>query len=365
MLLDSPMGRAAFFSLLILLAQILSAACAPARAVERPPQFVEIAFDNCTELERWKELSDFAAAMNKDGDQLHFTFFVSGVNFIVDANRNLYQAPGHTRGTSSIGFGGTADEVRQRVEYINAAYLSGHEIGSHAVGHFSGRGWSAADWTRELHAFRDILANVGPNNGLGSDVKFVFPESQVTGFRAPYLDFSSGLYTALKDTGFRYDTSSDSQPDAWPDKVDGLWRFNLADIKLTRTKKRLLSMDYNFFVAQSHAVVVPSRHEFFKQQMLDTYLDYFKANYTGDRAPLHIGHHFFDYQDGAYREALEEFAQTVCGLPEVRCTTYSVLADFLERQDPATLAAYRNADFPHAADPFAVADNWKLRGRLE
>ena len=112
MLLDSPMGRAAFFSLLILLAQILSAACAPARAVERPPQFVEIAFDNCTELERWKELSDFAAAMNKDGDQLHFTFFVSGVNFIADANRNLYQAPGHSRGTSNIGFGGTADEVR-------------------------------------------------------------------------------------------------------------------------------------------------------------------------------------------------------------------------------------------------------------
>jgi peptidoglycan/xylan/chitin deacetylase (PgdA/CDA1 family) len=105
---------------------------------------------------------------------------------------------------------------------MNAAYLSGHEIGSHAVGHFSGRGWSAADWTRELHAFRDILANVGPNNGLGSDVKFVFAESQVTGFRAPYLDFSSGLYTALKDTGFRYDTSSDSEPNAWPGKVDGL-----------------------------------------------------------------------------------------------------------------------------------------------
>jgi peptidoglycan/xylan/chitin deacetylase (PgdA/CDA1 family) len=168
------------------------------RAGERPPQFVEIAFDNCTELERWKELYDFAAEMNKDGDRLHFTFFVSGVNFIADANRNRYQAPGHPRGISNIGFGGTADEVRQRVEYMNAAYLSGHEIGSHAVGHFSGRGWFAADWTRELHAFRDILANVGPNNGLGSDVKFVFAESQVTGFRAPYLDFSSGLYTALK-----------------------------------------------------------------------------------------------------------------------------------------------------------------------
>ena len=353
------MGRA------VLTLLILLAASVPARAVERPPQFVEIAFDNCTELERWKELSDFAAAMNRDGDRLHFTFFVSGINFIADANRNLYQAPGRARGASNIGFGGSADEVRQRVDYINAAYQSGHEIGSHAVGHFSGRGWSSGDWAHELHSFRDILANVGPNNGLGSDVKLVFPQTQVTGFRAPYLDFSSGLYTALQDGGFRYDTSSDSQPNAWPEKTGGLWRFNLADIELYHTKRRLLSMDYNFFITQSHGSVVPSRHEFFKQQMLDTYLDYFKANYTGNRAPLHIGHHFFDYQSGAYREALLEFAQTVCGLPEVRCATYSTLANFLEQQDPQTLAAYRNGDFPHAVDPFAVAANWHLRGSVQ
>ena len=43
--------------------------------------------------------------------------------------------------------------------------------------------------------------------------------------------------------------------------------------------------------------------------MLDTYLDYFNANYTGNRAPLHIGHHFTDYQRGAYREALKTFAR--------------------------------------------------------
>jgi peptidoglycan/xylan/chitin deacetylase (PgdA/CDA1 family) len=363
MLLDSPMGRGIFTALILFAASALFAA--PVRAVERPPQFVEIAFDNCTELERWKELTAFAAEMNKDGDRLHFTFFVSGVNFIADSNRNLYEAPGQPRGASRIGFGGSADDVRQRVDYINALYRGGHEIGSHAVGHFSGRGWSAGDWARELHSFRDILANVGPNNGLGGDVKFAFPSSEVAGFRAPYLDHSPGLYTALRDNGFRYDTSSDSNEDAWPDKVNGLWRFNLADIELHASGKRLLSMDYNFFVAQSHATVVPSRHEFFKEQMLQTYLDYFKANYTGDRAPLHIGHHFFDYQAGAYREALEEFAQTVCGLPEVRCATYSALADFLERQDPATLAAYRSGDFPHAADPFAVASLWTLRGSLD
>ena len=31
-----------------------------AHAADRPPQFIAIAFDNCTELERWQELSDLA-----------------------------------------------------------------------------------------------------------------------------------------------------------------------------------------------------------------------------------------------------------------------------------------------------------------
>ena len=56
-----------------------------AHAIERPPQFIAIAFDNCTELERWQELSDFAGELNKDGERIHFTFFVSGINYL--ANR--------------------------------------------------------------------------------------------------------------------------------------------------------------------------------------------------------------------------------------------------------------------------------------
>ena len=325
--------------------------CAPARAVERPPQFVVMAFDNCTELERWQELTEFAANMNRSGERLHFTFFVSGINFIADANNNIYEAPGERRGASRIGFGGLAADVERRVEYVNDLYRNGHEIGSHAVGHFSGSGWSVADWAKEFRSFRDVLANVAANNGLGSEVKFAFPFSEVIGFRAPYLSTSPGLYTVLKDNGFRYDTSGDSEPDAWPDKVGGIWRFNLAQLKLHDAGKSTLSMDYNFFVTQSHAVVEPRRREFFREQVLQTYLDYFKSNYTGNRAPLHIGHHFFDYQDGAYKEALKSFARTVCGLPEVRCTTYAELADFMDQQSPATLEAYRKGDFPRAAEP--------------
>ncbi len=110
-------------------------------------------------------------------------------------------------------------------------------------------------------------------------------------------------------------------------------------------------MDYNFFAAQSRAVVDPARREAFSEEMLQTYMAYFNANYAGNRAPLNIGHHFFDYQDGAYREALETFARTVCALLEVRCTTYSKLADFMDRLDAPTLEAYRNGDFPHAVAP--------------
>ena len=73
--------------------------------------------------------------------------------------------------------------------------------------------------------------------------------------------------------------------------------------------------------------------------------------YTGNRAPLHIGHHFMNYGGGAYNEALKAFASAVCGLPEVRCVTYAQLADFMDQQNAETLAAYRKGDFARAATP--------------
>jgi hypothetical protein len=106
--------------------------------VDRPPQFIVMAFDNCTELERWQELTDFAAEMNRDGDRVHFTFFVSGINFIADGKRNIYEGPHQRRGYSRISFGGSPEQVRRRVDYVNDLYRNGHEIASHAVGHFNG-----------------------------------------------------------------------------------------------------------------------------------------------------------------------------------------------------------------------------------
>ena len=317
--------------------------------VERPPQFVMLAFDNCTELDRWRDLADFAAEMNRGRERLHFTFFVSGINFIEDADRGVYQGPGQRRGYSRINFGGSPDDVRERIDYINVLAAHGHEIASHAVGHFNGGGWSAAQWEQEFQSYRGILANA-----LSLPVRAaaaVLDVPAVVGFRAPYLATSPGLYEALRRDGFRYDTSGIGLPDQWPQKVDGLWRFNLASLRIDGLGRRTLSMDYNFFVAQSHARVDIRRADTFKQQMLATYLDYFRANYAGNRAPVQIGHHFEAYQGGVYNEVLKEFARQVCGLPEVRCAAYSELADFMDRQSPDMAAAFQRGDFPHAVVP--------------
>ena len=324
---------------------------APAHAVDRPPQYIAIAFDNCTELERWQELSDFATELNKGGDKIHFTFFVSGINYLANDKRNLYEAPHQRRGASNINFGGSAEEVERRITFINDFHARGHEIASHAVGHFDGRTWSTADWQKEFASYADFVDNAGRNNGLPESVKLAFLASAVTGFRAPYLSTSPGLYPALRERGFRYDTSSTSEASFWPEKKDGLWRFNLADLKLHRSKRHTLSMDYNFFIVQAFGLDNSSTRTQHRDEMLETYIDYFKANYSGNRAPIDIGHHFFNYHGGAYNEALKAFARAVCGLPEVRCTTYAGLADFMDKLDPAMLEAYRKGDFEHRPAP--------------
>jgi hypothetical protein len=328
---------------------VVSAQAAP--PVERPPQFVAIAFDNCTELERWQDWSDFAAELNRHGERVRFTFFVSGINFLSNAKKHLYQGPNQSRGASRINFGGSAEDVRRRVAFMNALHRDGHEMASHAVGHFDGRSWGAAAWTSEFNSFDALLGGVAQNNDLSPDEGFAFTTKDIVGFRAPYLAHSPSLYTTLADRGFRYDTSGTMPAQTWPEKRDGIWRFNLAEIRLAGSGRATLSMDYNFLVAQSGAAPIASRREQFRQQMLDSYLNYFRANYSGNRAPIHIGHHFSDYQNGAYREALKSFARMVCGLPEVRCVTYRTLADYMDTLKPDMLAAYRKGDFPRASAP--------------
>ena len=324
-------------------------ACA---SIERPPQFVLMAFDNCTELDRWENLTKFVSDMKTKNISVQFTFFVSAINFLADKNRDVYTGPHHARGKSNIDFGGSPADIGRRVAFVNGLHAAGSEIASHNVGHFDGgqERWSAVDWRKESESYKALFLNVGGNNQL-SDAKFDFSFDSVVGFRAPYLSTNSASYSTLSENKFRYDTSSDSGPTVWPAKKDGIWRFNLADLKIAGSGRRTLSMDFNFYATQSHAREDPKNYILYRQQMLDTYLEYFQRNYTGNRAPLHIGHHFAPYQGGMYHQALQAFAELVCGLPEVKCVTYTQLADFMDTLDQSTLEAYQRGDFPRAPDP--------------
>lgn len=309
------------------------------QAVDRPPQFVILAFDGSKNNSMWKETREFA---REEG--IRFTYFINSVYFLSKGRTHEYQPPAGMRaGRSAIGFGGSAADVELRIKNVNEASREDHEIACHAAGHFDGSRWSRMDWTQEFAEFFRTLFEL--NTGWEVVAK------NIIGFRAPQLGTSPGMWTALKEQDFLYDTSDTGGPTLWPRKTtQGYWEFPLASIGIAGTAKKTLAMDYNFYVSQSpivngSPVDQPENAAKFSSQMLNSYLNYFRKNYDGNRAPINIGHHFSKWNGGAYWTAMKDFSRAVCHLPEVRCVPYEELMEFMDRLDAETLAAYREGRF--------------------
>lgn len=291
---------------------------------DRPPQFVILAFDGSLNLDFWKESRQFAREAG-----VKFTYFISGTYFLNDSKKSLYAGPHHSAGKSDIGFGGPSENVKTRLEHLRLAKSEGHEMASHANGHFNGTAWTESDWDQEFEAFNKLIFEAGPNNGFAQpSLGFSIPD--VVGFRAPLLGQGAPLYATLRSHGFVYDTSKTNATNYWPEKVNGVWNFPLAQIRVVGSGKKTLSMDYNFYYTHSQGVSKPANKDLYKKEMLDTYMAYFQGNYFGNRAPLHIGHHFSKWNGGAYWEAMQAFAKRVCSQPEVKCVTYKELLAFTE-----------------------------------
>lgn len=316
----------------------------------RPPQYVLLGFDGSKSLPFWEESRAFA----RDND-IKFTYFISGVYFLRSGTKSAYDPPNHAVGASAIGFGVSDDDIAARLEQVEAAHQEGHEIASHACGHFDGSGWSHDDWVSEHQSFDKLVFEAGANNAFEAPA-LSFEPRDVIGFRAPQLGRSSGLYTALAEHGLAYDTSRVNRMSYWPQKLNGVWDFPLAALEIAGSGKKTLSMDYNFYVAQSGGSSDPANKETYRQQMLDTYMAYFEHNYFGNRAPVDIGHHFSKWNGGAYWEAMKDFALKVCGLPEVKCVTYRDLVTFLE-ENTDKLEAYAAGSFNPMPRPPSAGDN--------
>ncbi|HEY6630667.1 MAG TPA: polysaccharide deacetylase [Rhizobiaceae bacterium] len=295
-----------------------------------PPQYVIISFDGAHDLAQWQRSRALAARTGA-----RFTYFLSCVFLLSKEVRGEYKAPGKKAGRSEVGFAQTKAEVAQRLGEIRLAAAEGHEIANHACGHFDGKQWSKADWLKEFASFRRILADAYEINGIEgepADWK-AFAATAVSGFRAPNLSTSAALYEALETAGFRYDASSVSRGPVVPHAEGGVWRFSLPQIPEGPSARRVIAMDYNLFVRHSGGFDRPDEAAAFQARSYEAFKAAFDAQYLGERAPLQLGFHFTLMNDGAYWKALEQFAQEVCPMADVVCTSY---ADYLNgAQAPA------------------------------
>ena len=320
---------------------------AGAQTIPRPPQFVLLGYDGSKDNSMWERTRKFA---RETGAKL--TYFVSGVYFLTEANKMQYHPPaGKSAGHSDIGFGGSQADLEQRLKEVMQAKQEGNEMASHVNGHFDGSQWSYADWAQEFSEFDRLMLNVHQNNHLdaaGSQAWQEALKNSMIGFRAPLLGTSSGMYQVLQEKKYSYDTSQTSAPSDWPRKSKyGYWDFPLATLIIAGTAKHTLSMDYNFYYADSAGQpdADPAHIKLFEDRMYQTYINYFTKNYSGNRAPVHIGHHFSMWNGGAYLRAFEHFGRTVCGLAEVKCVAYEELTQFMNQQNSATLSQWQAGQF--------------------
>ncbi|WP_370577036.1 polysaccharide deacetylase [Shinella sp. PSBB067] len=327
--------------LLLPLALALAAGTASAKddAVEpaRRKQLVIVSFDGAHDNQLWEKSRAMARRTGA-----HFTYFLSCTFLFPKAERAKYQAPHEKRGRSNVGFAQDRDETILRLGEIWLAKLEGHDIGSHACGHFDGGKWSAGDWKAEFAFFRDALENAWQNAGVGerepADWKR-FAREDIKGFRAPYLSAGSGLIKALEANGFTYDASLVTKGPAMPVASGDIARFGLPLIPEGAAQRPVIAMDYNLYVRHSKGKEAPEKSAAFEESTLKAYRDAFTKQYDGERIPLQLGFHFVEMNAGAYWRALDRFLTETCGKADVACVSYAGALDILAREKKAAGAA--------------------------
>jgi hypothetical protein len=305
-----------------------------AEAAAPKTQYIIISFDGAGPAGQWERSRALA---RKTGAK--FTYFLSCVYLVREADRKIYKAPGHKAGKSNIGFAHSAEDIGTRLGEIWAARGEGHDIASHACGHFDGKDWTGADWESEFDQFSALLASAYTRNEVEGEPAGWrdFAERGIKGFRAPYLSTGEGLYEALAAKGFAYDASGVSRGPAAAGLEGGVARFALPQIPEGPNARRVIAMDYNLFVRHSGGFEKVDTDAVFETRTYDAFKAAFEAQYRGERIPLQLGFHFTLMNGGAYWRALERFALETCIKPGVVCTSYAGYLDAVPlRATPAT-----------------------------
>ncbi|GAB2925306.1 polysaccharide deacetylase family protein [Streptomyces mayteni] len=317
---------------------------------EEPPQFVVFSWDGAGE-DGNRLFSHFRQVAKESN--AHMTYFLSGLYLLPEAERASYLPPGHSTGASDIGY--LRDEsIHATIEQLRGAWLDGSEVGTHFNGHFCGPGgvgdWSPADWVNETEQAKWMVKNWRTTTGFEDLEPLPFDyDKELVGGRTPCLEGQQNLLSAATDMGFRYD-SSGSGRQVWPERTpEGIWDIPLQEVPVPGRAFETLSMDYNYMYNQSGpSSGDPSMHPVWEEQMRGGLLQAFDRAHQGNRAPLIIGNHFEDWNDGIYMRAVEDVIRDVCPREGVRCVSFRQLVDWLDAQDPEVLDRLRALDVGEA-----------------
>ncbi|GHH24257.1 hypothetical protein [Streptomyces rubradiris] len=318
---------------------------------QKPPQFVVFSWDGAGE-DSQRLFSHFREVAKENNATM--TYFLSGVYLLPEEKRDLYKPPQHSAGLSDIGFN---DErgITDTLEQLRLAWLEGNEIGTHFNGHFCGPDggvgtWSVDEWKSEIDQAKRFVKSWRSNTGMRGEDPLPFDyDKELIGARTPCLEGRKNFVKAARDLGFRYD-SSGVNDQVWPKKKEGLWDLSMQLVPFPGHTYEQLTMDYNFMVGQSGTQTQgdPDKFDYWGDQMRDGLLKGFYRAYDGNRAPLVIGNHFESWNGGTYMRAVEEVVKEVCTKPEVRCVSFRQLVDWLDAQDPRTLARLRSLEVGEA-----------------
>lgn len=306
---------------------------------ETPPQFVVISFDGACKDELFQHYLDLGERADA-----RFTFFLTGLCLLPEDDRTFYRPPGKPAGTSAVGF---ADPslVPQRIVNLRTAYNTGHEIGTHFLGHFcdaEGVGvWDEADWRSEIEQFNAILDDWAEINRVRDPEPLPFNATVVKGGRTPCLaGIRDQMYPVFAEFGYTYDASNPGKLQ-WPRRNSfDLWEFPLQTIQVADYGRSTLSMDYNFLVAQNGGDIEADRAtcDRIRESTYQSYMDALDAVHAGNRAPFFIGNHFNDWVCGAYTDALTRFVEEAhAKYPDVQFVTNVDLEKWLLAQDRKVL----------------------------
>ncbi|OKI99674.1 hypothetical protein AMK18_21490 [Streptomyces sp. CB01249] len=311
---------------------------------QKPPQFVVFSWDGAGE-DSQRLFSHFREVGKKYNAAM--TYFLSGVYLLPEGKRDQYDPPKHNAGASDIGFNDTKG-IRDTLTQLRGAWQDGDEIGTHFNGHFCGKDggvgtWSVEEWKSEISQAKSFVKGWKTNDPVLKDEK-ALPfdyDKELVGGRTPCLEGQKNMVEAARTMGFRYD-SSGVNDQVWPQKKNGVWDLSMQLVPVPGRAFETLSMDYNFMFNQSGTTQGdPDKHEYWGNQMRDGLLQAFDRAYDGNRAPLIIGNHFESWNGGTYMRAIEQTIATVCTKKDVRCVSFRQLADWLDAQDPETLANLR------------------------